>query len=283
MHLLAYFRTSAEALHLALEEAPHTWHALRGNRPCLTGTVGSRTHRDPFLFRDRTGLYHLFTTDGWPSPSIVHATSPDLLAWSDQHLLPVMADIPGARNAWAPECFFDRAAGAYRIFWSSTVAPGPATKANNHRIWSVTTTDFQNYSRAELFFDPGYNVIDATIATLDDTDYMVFKDERGDNRIGTPHKRLRSALRPRGQAGFSTISDEFSPELVEGPILFRREGQWIVYFDHFMEGRWGAMTSGDFRHWQPLATPLVLPDGVRHGSILEIDPATAARLRAHDR
>ncbi len=66
MYLLAYFRTAAEALHYALSEDGLVWHALNGNRPVLLGEVGSKTLRDPFVFRALDGHYHLCVSGpGW--------------------------------------------------------------------------------------------------------------------------------------------------------------------------------------------------------------------------
>ncbi|MDP9380267.1 MAG: hypothetical protein M3Q29_08955, partial [Chloroflexota bacterium] len=67
--------------------------------------------------------YHLFATDGWASDRIIHCWSADLLDWSAQQSVPVMASIKGTRNCWAPECFRDQERGVYRLIWSSTVQP----------------------------------------------------------------------------------------------------------------------------------------------------------------
>src|SRR3546814_4148160 len=57
----------------------------------------------------------------------------------------------------------------YMIYWSSTVeGKFPETKSDkengyNHRIYYTTTKDFHDFSDTELLYDPGFNVIDATI------------------------------------------------------------------------------------------------------------------------
>ena len=173
MYVMSYFRTASEALHLAVSEDGLKWRALNGNRPILTGTVGSRTLRDPFILRAQDGRFHLLATDGWTSTSIIHAVSGDLLNWSEQEALPVMAQVPGTRNCWAPEAFYDAEEKVYRILWSSTVRPDlpahgfqPTGEAHvtDHRIWGTATRDFVNYEPPRVFFDPGYNIIDATVA-----------------------------------------------------------------------------------------------------------------------
>ncbi|MEJ0001486.1 MAG: hypothetical protein WDO13_21560 [Verrucomicrobiota bacterium] len=111
------------------------------------------------FFGAQDGLFHLFSTDGWNSSAFVHASSPDLIEWSAQRLIPIMESIPGVKNVWAPECFFEHETGCYRVLWSSTVGGAEY----DHRIWSSTSRDLETFSPPQLFIDPGFNVIDATI------------------------------------------------------------------------------------------------------------------------
>ena len=121
MYLLSYFRTESEALHLALSEDGVTFEAVNGNLAVLEATEQTGTMRDPFLFQDQDGLFHLLATDGWRGSSLAHATTEDLIFWSEQRTIPVMETIPGTRNVWAPEVFYGIEDGQYRLIWSSTV------------------------------------------------------------------------------------------------------------------------------------------------------------------
>ena len=76
--------------------------------------------------------------------------------------------VKGCINSWAPEIHYDN--GRFVVLFSSTV-PGLLKDPNesgdiwkckdvdtdqcNHRIYITTTTDFSQWSKAELFFDPG--------------------------------------------------------------------------------------------------------------------------------
>lgn len=280
MYLLSYFRTEAEALHLATSDDGLDWTAVNGNEPVLEGEVGGESLRDPFLIEDRDGTYHLLATDGWQSTDIVHATSTDLQSWSDQELLPVMRDVPGTKNAWAPECFYDREAGVYRLLWSSTVDPETGPDEYDHRIWSCSTPDFETFSASACVFDPGYNVIDATVA-YDDGEYlMAFKDERGENSLDTDYKATRLARAPSGGGPFRGVTDFVTPGPVEGPTLFRADGEWRMLYDHFLEDRYGASRSPDGREWTVCTDELSTPDDVRHGSVIEIPDDLGRDLRA---
>jgi beta-galactosidase len=55
--------------------------------------------------------------------------------------------------------------------------------------------------------------------------------------------------------------------VVEGPSIFRRGGELVMIFDHYLEGRYGAARSKDGVDWEPVS--LALPPGMRHASVLE--------------
>src|SRR5262245_39379181 len=133
-------------------------------------------------------------TTGWRDREIGVAHTKDLIRWSEQKAVPVMADEPAAMNCWAPEIFYDDQKKQYLIFRATTI-PGrfPATESSgddggdnglNHRIYYVTTRDFASYSKAALLYDGGFNVIDATIVKSAAGDprrgyVMILKDETG--------------------------------------------------------------------------------------------------------
>ena len=147
-----------------------------------------------------------------------------------------------AVNAWAPEIFFDDETGQYLIFWATTI-PGrfPATDesgsvnkegiALNHRIYRTTTRDFKDYSRAELFLDPGFNVIDATIAR-DGSRYLMFlKDE---TERPEARKDIRLAVADHALGPYILGPEPISKEnWVEGPTAFRAGQDMIVLFDAY--------------------------------------------------
>jgi len=275
MHVMSYFTNDDEALHLAVSRDGVGFAALNDGRPVLRGTVGTGRLRDPFIGIGPGGVFHLLATDGWTSPYIVHATSPDLTTWSEQALIPVMARVVGAHNAWAPEFFLDPDSGEYHLIWSSVVDPDASAEGRDwenvgqdHRIWHCTTRDFAHYSPAELFFDPGYSVIDATVAHHDGRFMMAFKDERGVNDPSTDHKHILVTTFARPRADFSEPTGPVSPAAVEGPAFFRRDGEWVLLFDHYLEGRYGAASSADGVEWAP--AEISLPPGTRHASVLTV-------------
>jgi hypothetical protein len=281
--LMSYFTTQDEALHLAASRDGHRFAVLNGGAPLLRSTVGSQTLRDPFVGLGPGGLFHLLATDGWASRSIVHAVSADLRAWSAPELIPVMDGVPGAHNAWAPEFFHDPDRQCYQLIWSSVVEPSGMNgtrdwqdTGQDHRIWGCATEDFRRYSPAELFFDPGFPVIDATVARDGDRFLMAFKDERGINELTTSYKHILLTTFKKPGGTFEPAFGPVSPAPVEGPTLFRRAGEWVLIFDHFLEGRYGAVSSRDGLSWSP--AEVVVPAGARHASVLTLDSSSPLRF-----
>ena len=109
-----------------------------------------------------------------------YSSSKDLINWGEQQFVPVMEDTSTV-NVWAPELFYDDVKDEFIIVWASTIPykfeKGIEEERNNHRLYYTITKDFQEFSEAKLFLDPGFSSIDATIVKRADTDYvLVFKD-----------------------------------------------------------------------------------------------------------
>ncbi|MFP4977790.1 glycoside hydrolase family 43 protein [Paenibacillus sp. CN-4] len=279
MYLLSYFKEDAEHFFLAESKDGLHWSEKNGGLPLHKSGVGTGRIRDPFLLLDSSGHYHLLWTDGWSSRSIGYASSVDLKQWGDERLIPLMEHQPQTQNVWAPEAYYDRSLQAYRIIWSSTVGEG----VRNHRIWSSKTMDFKSFSPAALFFDPGYNVIDASIVDTGDTDndyLMLFKDERGSNVQGTEYKAIRSCPvynEPDGSVRFGRISELLTPALTEGPTLYVLPEnhaacyRWVMLADGFQDATYTVMGSADLEHWERIpASETALPSGLRHASVLRL-------------
>src|SRR6187397_58833 len=127
-YLFSYFINNGEdGLHLLSSGDGVQWTQLNGGRSFLYPHVGSRLMRDPSIARGPDGTFHLVWTTGWWDQGIGIAHSKDLMEWSPQEFLPVMADSPGAQNCWAPEIFYDADNARYLIFWATTRVRTPDT------------------------------------------------------------------------------------------------------------------------------------------------------------
>ncbi|HYG34784.1 MAG TPA: glycoside hydrolase family 43 protein, partial [Clostridia bacterium] len=214
--LFTSFRGNGEdGLHLALSTNGYQWRPLKGDRSFLKPELGGKLMRDPCLAAGPDGAYHLVWTCGWTTEKgriIGYAHSKDLVTWSEQRAISLMDNEPTTRNIWAPEIFYDARQGRWLVFWSSTI-PGkfPASDQSgddgyNHRAYYVTTTDFQKFSESRLLYDPGFNLIDATLFESANKYYLFFKDERKQPL----KKNLRYAVADRPEGPFSELSEPFT-------------------------------------------------------------------------
>jgi hypothetical protein len=197
-----------------------------------------------------------------------------LINWSQQKYIPVMEHEPKARNCWAPEVFYDDATKQYLIFWATTI-PGrfPMTeKAGddglNHRMYYVTTKDFETFSNTKLFYDRGFNVIDSTIVKNGDKYVMFLKDETRQ----PPQKNIRMAFSDKAGGPYTKASKPITGDYwAEGPTAIRIGGNWIVYFDKYTKHCYGAVSSKDMEHWQDISAKVSFPKGFRHGTVVKVD------------
>jgi hypothetical protein len=290
--VFSYFLDNGQdGMHLAYSRDGLKWTPLGGGRPYLEPTVGGKLVRDPCIILGPDNVFHAVWTTGWYEQGIGIAHSRDLVTWSEAAFLPVMVHERKAVNAWAPEILFDEETGQYLIFWSTTI-PGrfPATDgtgsvnkagiALNHRIYRTTTRDFKDYSRAELFFDPGFNVIDATIVR-DGTKYLMFlKDE---TLLPEARKDIRIAVGDHALGPYVLEPGPISKEnWVEGPTAFRAGGEMFVLFDAYRRKQYEGVRSRDLQSWTALGAALQMPPGARHGTVLAVSEKILKGLLASE-
>ena len=107
------------------------WTALNDDRSFLTPQVGTRLMRDPCVCQGPDGTFHMVWTSGWWDKGIGLAHSKDLIDWSPQKWIEVMAHEPEAVNCWAPEIYYDAPTGTYLIFWATaSLAASPRPSAS---------------------------------------------------------------------------------------------------------------------------------------------------------
>ena len=195
---------------------------------------------------------------------------------------------PQAQNCWAPELFYDAANKQYLIFWATTIPgrfpdtdnqsnDGPPAPGRNHRMYYVKTKDFKTFSETRLFYDRGFNVIDAAIV-LDKRRYVMFlKNET--NKPFLPQKNIRVAFSDRAEGPYGDSSKPITGKAwAEGPTAIKIEGKWFVYFDKYREGTYGLVVSRDLVNWTDQSDKLVVPTRMKHGTVFEAPEEVAAPL-----
>lgn len=276
VYLFSFFKGNGEdGLHLAYSRDGLNFKVLNNDKPFLQPLVGiSKLMRDPCIIRTGDGTFHMVWTAGWTEKGIGYASSKDLIHWSEQKYIGVMEKEPEARNTWAPEIFFDEKLKQFTIFWASTI-PGrfPETeKAGdsdyNHRIYATTTKDFISFTETRLFYDQGFNVIDATIIK-EGRDYIMFLKDETRN---PPQKNIRAATSSSLNGPYSAPSKPITGNYwAEGPTAIKINGRWIVYFDKYTEKKYGAVSSKDLKTWEDISDKVIFPEGMRHGTIFAVD------------
>jgi len=291
-YVFAYFTKNGEdGLHLAASSDGYRWDKLNGGASYLKPTVGvSKLMRDPCIVRGPDGTYHMVWTAGWTENGIGYASSRDLVHWSGQRYLPVMASEPGTLNAWAPEIVWDERQGEFVIFWSSTI-PGKFADTDghgdgkyNHRIYATTTRDFASFTPTRLFYDPGFSVIDATFLRAAGRDWLLVKDETRN----PPKKYLQLASAASVQGPFGPPAAPITPPglWTEGPTALQIGADTIIYYDAYTAKHYGALRSrgADLSKWDDVTGQMQFPDEgtpvrMRHGTAIAVPAALVQRLR----
>lgn len=235
--------------------------------------------RDPSMVQGPDGVFRLVWTCGWKGErGFGYASSKDLIHWSEQQFIPVLENEPATVNVWAPEIFYDDIRKEYVIIWASTIpyrfARGIEAEENNHRMYSVTTKDFKVFSEARLFLDPGFSVIDAVIVKKSAQDYaLVLKDNT------RPNRNLKVAFSQEAMGPYTGISEAFSGKLTEGPTVVKLGADWLIYYDAYGEKRYAAVKTSDFKSFKDVSAETVIPEGHKHGTILEVKRNVIKRLK----
>ena len=124
VYMFSTFRYDGEdGLYLDYSYDGYSWTDLGGG--FLMPKVGKRRlMRDPSIVQGPDGMFHMVWTTGWKDDKgFGYASSRDLINWSEQKFVEVMAHEPKTRNVWAPELFYDEENERYVICWASTI-PG---------------------------------------------------------------------------------------------------------------------------------------------------------------
>jgi hypothetical protein len=273
-YLFSYFIGNGEdGLHLAWSRDGYNWEALNGGKSLLAPTAGKdKLMRDPCIVRGPDGTFHMVWTVSWGEKGIGYAFSKDLVHWSEQQYVPVMEHESGARNCWAPELFYDEATKSFMIYWATTI-PGRFTPGDdqkyNHRMYFATTRDFRTFTPTALLYDHGFSVIDATIIASGGKYTMILKDETDKPAVPEKNLRLASADMPEGpytNPGKTITGDYWA----EGPTAIKIGDKWFVYFDKYTQHKYGVITSPDLITWTDESEKLVMPQGIRHGTVFEV-------------
>lgn len=294
--VLPYFTGNGEeGMKMAVSGDGYRFRTINGGRAVMRSALGDGLVRDPSIVEGPDGVFHAVWTTGWyDRAGFGLSHSKDLVEWSEPEYVKVMEGFAGTVNVWAPEIHWSGESKRFTVVWSSTVRgrfdetlsggdPAEDGQPFNHRMYAASTADFRTWSSTSLFYDGGFNVIDGFV---DSAGYrgrrvMVVKDE---TRFPSPAKSLRLAFGSRVEGPWGAAGVAVSPAGVwsEGPSLVFDGKGWRLYFDRYMEGRWGLMESEDLVSWRDSSSALSVPKGARHGSVFLVGREKVGRLLGRD-
>lgn len=274
-YVFAYFMGSGDGLHLMYSYDGLLWKTANDGQILLKPTVGkAKLMRDPSIVKDHKGVFHMVWTTGWTENNIGYASSTDLINWSEQRELPVMAHEPEVRNTWAPELYYHKASRTFYIFWASTIpgrfpVVGSAESDYNHRMYYTTTKDFKTFTPTKLFYDPGFNVIDAFIIKEKCQYYMFVKNET----LEPVEKNIRVTSSRKLTKFPTTVSAPLTgKEWAEGPTVLKVGKYTYMYWDKYRNHRYGAIRCKSLKkgEWEDVSDMIRFPAGVRHGTAFKV-------------
>ena len=136
-------------------------------------------------------------------------------------------------------------------------------------MYYTITKDFKAFTKAKVLYEPGFNSIDATIQ-WDGSQYVMFlKDETRE----PARKNLKVATAQNLTGPYSEASAPITGKYwAEGPTAIQKDGKWLVYFDKYTEHQYGAVQSTDLKNWTDISDQVSFPDGIRHGTAIQVAP-----------
>jgi len=268
----SFHEPATEGLRFLYSYDGYHWDSIPGT--FLKPEIGvQKVMRDPSMVQGPDGTFHLVWTCSWKGDrGFGYASSKDLIHWSEQKHIPVMAYDTSTVNVWAPEIFYENETKEFYIVWASTVPfkfeKGEEEEYNNHRLYYTKTKDFVNFTHAELFYDPGFSSIDAQIVKRGHKDYvLVFKDNTRAERD------IKVAFSKNPAGPYSKASASFTPEFTEGPSAVKVGNEWLIYFDAYRGQYYGTVATKDFKTFTDIKDKVTIPHGPqghKHGTIVKV-------------
>jgi len=264
-YLFATFKEpEQDGLHFAFSYDGYHWSNIPGL--FLKAHVGEKPiMRDPSICRGPDGSWHLVWTSAWRGNNgFGYAHSKDLVHWSEQKFIPVMAHEPTVTNVWAPELFYDNTANRFIICWASTI-PGRfpdylEPHDNNHRMYYTTTREFNTFAPTRLFLDPDFSVIDCQILKAADRYVLLLKDNT------RPQRNLRVAFGNAPLGPWRDISSNLTAPFTEGPCGLKIGEDWLIYYEAYQAKHYCGMKTRDFKSFSDVTSEMTFPSGLKHGT-----------------
>ncbi|HEX4816218.1 MAG TPA: glycoside hydrolase family 43 protein [Nonomuraea sp.] len=275
-YVFAYFTETPNrngsnyGLHLAVSQDGLNWNPLNQNNPVATPTAGTLGLRDPFILRKQDGTFVILATDlngtdFSQNNQYLHVwDSADLTAFTGYRRIRMHTL---NTHTWAPTAFWDASRGQYGIVYSANNGSTDVFMVNY-------TTDFRTVTANQVYFNPGFPVLDGDIVVDGSTFYLYYKNLSNGLLYGA-----RSATgAPNSYATYTSGLRQGSA--IEAPLLVKSNAGtgWWLWGDSFSPVNndyyaWSSTNIGG-NSWtvvnQRAYTP---PLNAKHGSIAGITTA----------
>lgn len=273
----SFHEPADEGLRFLYSENGIDWDSVPGT--WLKPELGMNIMRDPSIVMGPDSTYHLVWTIAWKGDTgFGYSSSKDLVNWTPQRRIPAMDSIPSTQNVWAPELFYDDEKDQFMIVYASCVVDagydvGIEEEKNNHRLYYLTTKDFETFSEPKIFYEPGFSCIDAVIMKRAPKDYvMVLKDNT------RPNRNIKVAFAEDAEGPYSEPSEAFTEMLTEGPSVAKVGDDYYIYYDVYKKYIYGAHKTKDFIHFTDVTDSISVPNGHKHGTIFRAPRSVVENL-----
>lgn len=278
-YLFCYFtgnRPEEERVHFAVSVDGYNFEALNGNKEVITQTLGRKCCRDPYIFRDEEGMFHIIATDmrsedGWANNnSMVVWDSENLTEWKNERIIDFtrFESTKNANRVWAPEVIFDREKGEYMLYWTHNNFGDDLDTIP----WYAYTRDFTTLTtQPEVLYRPisGMCAIDGDMVERDGKYYLFVADGKQDGICYVVSDR---PCGPFEEPESNRIS--LADTALEGNCIYRHHetGKYILIADQFKKGGYFMQESDDLIHFVKVEKERHSIDHIhpRHGSMLLI-------------
>ncbi len=282
-YVFAYFignGAGEEQIYFAASRNGLDWEELNDGKPVLESDMGTTGLRDPFILRSPEGdKFYLIATDlciakngDWTyaqkngSQAIMVWESTDLVNWTKQRMMTISAGIE-AGCTWAPEIFYDEAAGEYMVFWASKVKSDDYAK---QRLYYCKTRDFYTFTEPKVWIDESHSTIDSTVVR--DVDGTYYRFTKNESQTYIYLEKSDSLL------GEWTMVNSKIASGVEGPCCFafneddieEAGAKWCLLQDAFGAGGYYPMITDDLSSGNFTKISANLPSRPRHGTVMNI-------------
>jgi unsaturated rhamnogalacturonyl hydrolase len=286
-YLFAYFTGNdikEEAIRFALSPDGYRYRALNGNQPVVSSATISETGgvRDPHIMRGADGkTFYMVATDmvsakGWSSNrGMVLLKSKDLVNWTHSaiNFQKRYAGQENLNRVWAPQTIYDAKAKKYLVYFS--LQHGSEPDKIYYAYANKDFTDLEGEPK-QLFFSPtNGSCIDGDIVAKDGMYYLFFKTEGNGNGI-------KVAASNKLTEGY-VLRDQYvqqTKDPVEGAGTFKlnNSNDYILMYDLYTKGKYQFTRTSDLTHFTVVDQDISMDFHPRHGTVLPITAAEAARL-----